>query len=47
VASDLDNMRAFLWDAPEESDEEISSLAQYKNEYEIQAGIKLSKRGII
>ena len=42
-----DNMDAFLWDGPEDSDEEIEELAKYKTEWEKEAGIKFSKRGIM
>lgn len=47
VPSDLDDMREFAWDGPEDSDEEIEALLPYKNELEKRAGIRLSKRGII
>lgn len=40
-------MNGFLWDGPEDSDEEIAALVPYKNEFEIKLGIKFSKRGMI
>ena len=40
-------MESYIWDGPEDSDEEIEELLQYKNEYEDQLGIKYSKNGII
>lgn len=40
-------MNDFEWDGPEDSDEEIESLIPYKVQYEIDEGIKFSKRGII
>lgn len=39
-------MQEWLWDGPEDSDEEIEELVPFKNEYEKQQGIKYSKRGI-
>ena len=42
-----DNMMDFLWDGPEDSDEEIEDMALYKTKYEKEKGIKFSKRGII
>ena len=36
-----------LWDGPEDSDEEIPEMAAMKTEFEIENGIKFSKRGII
>jgi len=40
-------MSQFLWDGPEDSDEEIQELVGFKCEYEKQQGIKYSKNGII
>ena len=40
-------MTQFLWDGPEDSDEEVSELVQYKCQYEKEMGIKYSKNGII
>lgn len=42
-----DNMEAYIWDGPEDSDEEIEEMVIYKNEYEVDLGIKYSKNGII
>jgi len=42
-----DDMSGFLWDGPEDSDEEIAEMAGMKTEWEQAAGIKFSKRGII
>ena len=39
-------MADYFWDGPEDSDEEIESMIQYKNEYEIKNNIKLSKNGL-
>jgi len=36
-----------LWDGPEDSDEEIPEMAALKTDWEIEQGIKFSKRGII
>jgi hypothetical protein len=40
-------MDDFMWDGPEDSDEEIECMAKLKNEDEIKKGIKFSKNGII
>lgn len=40
-------MDALLWDGPSDSDEEVESMAQYKNEWEIERGVKFSKNGIM
>jgi phosphoenolpyruvate synthase/pyruvate phosphate dikinase len=40
-------MTEYLWDGPDDSDEEIEELAKYKCDYEKKAGIKFSKNGII
>ena len=42
-----DDMTNFLWDGPEDSDEEIEELVPFKCEYEKKMGIKYSKNGII
>ena len=42
-----DDMQNFLWDGPEDSDEEILELLPFKCEYEKEMGIKYSKNGII
>ena len=47
VASDLDDMKDYKWDGPEDSDEEVESLVRFKTDWEKKAGIRLSKRGII
>ena len=39
-------MSQWLWDGPEDSDEEIEEMVVFKNEYEKQLGIKFSKNGI-
>ena len=44
---ELDNLDEFLWDGPEDSDEEIPEMAALKTDWEIEQGIKFSKRGII
>ena len=41
-------MTEFIWDGPEDSDEEIEELNKYKNDFEDEIlGIKYSKNGII
>jgi hypothetical protein len=40
-------MDDFYWDGPEDSDEEIEELVKFKTEWEIESGIRFSKRGII
>jgi len=40
-------MTDFLWDGPEDSDEEIAELVPFKNEFEHKLGVKFSKNGII
>ena len=47
VVSDLDDMKDYIWDGPEDSDEEVESLVRFKTDWEKKAGIRLSKRGII
>ena len=37
----------YAWDGPEDSDEEVQEMVKYKTQYEINQGIKFSKRGII
>jgi hypothetical protein len=36
-----------VWDGPEDSDEEIEEMVKYKTQWEIDNGIKYSKKGII
>lgn len=41
-------MTDFVWDGPEDSDEEIEELKKYKNDFEDDIfGIKYSKNGIV
>lgn len=40
-------MRDFIWDGPEDSDEEIPEMVALKNDQEKEMGIKFSKNGII
>jgi hypothetical protein len=40
-------MQEFIWDGPEDSDEEVGEMEKYKNMQERQQGIKFSKRGLI
>jgi len=40
-------MLDYQWDGPEDSDEEIESMKQYKLDHEKEQDIKFSKRGII
>ena len=40
-------MDYYEWEGPEDSDEEIEEMIQYKTEAEIQAGIKYSKNGLV
>ena len=40
-------MENWMWDGPEDSDEEIQEMIPLKNEQEINLGIKFSKNGII
>ena len=42
-----DNFTDFVWDGPEDSDEEVAEMLPYKNAYEKELGVKFSKRGII
>lgn len=39
-------MRAYIWDGPEDSDEEIAQMTPLKNRYEADMGIKYSKNGL-
>jgi len=43
----LDDLSELEWDGPEDSDEEIESLAKLKTDWEIQNNVKFSKNGII
>lgn len=47
ITSFGDNMQDFIWDGPEDSDEEIPEMVALKNDQEKQLGIKFSKNGII
>lgn len=40
-------MTELLWYGPEDSDEEIEEMAKYKTPWEIEQGVKFSKRGLI
>ena len=40
-------MQMFAWDGPDDSDEEIPELIEYKADFENKLGIKYSKNGII
>ena len=40
-------MKDFLWDGPEDSDEEIEDMAKHKTQFEIDEGIRFSKNGLI
>ena len=40
-------MTDFLWDGPEDSDEEMEEMVPFKCDYEKNMGIKYSKNGII
>ena len=42
-----DDFSNHLWDGPEDSDEEIEEMVKYKTQWEIDNGIKYSKKGII
>lgn len=41
-----DDMTDWLWDGPQDSDEEIEELLPFKNEQEKELGVKYSKNGI-
>jgi hypothetical protein len=40
-------MSGLLWFGPEDSDEEVEEMAKYKTPWEIEQGVKFSKRGLI
>lgn len=40
-------MREFLWDGPEDSDEEVEDMLKYKSQAEKDLGIRFSKKGIV
>jgi len=40
-------MDEFMWDGPEDSDEEIPEMAAQKTEWEEYRGVKFSRKGII
>lgn len=40
-------MNLYTWDGPEDSDEEIEFMKQHKNEWELEKGVKFSKKGLI
>ena len=42
-----DSMDYYIWDGPEDSDEELQDFVPLKNDYEVQMGIKYSKNGIM
>lgn len=42
-----DIMKRFDWDGPEDSDEEVAEMVEFKNQYEKELGIRFSKRGIV
>ena len=42
-----DDLKDWMWDGPEDSDEEIEDMIPLKNKYELEVGIKFSKNGII
>ena len=42
-----ESMLDYLWDGPENSDEEIEEMAALKNQYEKEIGIVFSKNGLI
>lgn len=39
-------MDDFIWDGPEDSDEEIEYMTKFKNKWEHEKGVKFSKRGL-
>lgn len=43
----LDNIEQYEWDGPEDSDEEIAEFADLKQSWEIEAGVKFSKNGLM
>lgn len=42
-----DALDQFQWDGPEDSDEEIADMVPLKEQWEIDEGVKFSKRGLI
>lgn len=40
-------MEKFIWDGPSDSEEEVAELVPMKNDYEVEWGVKYSKRGLI
>ena len=42
-----DDMKNWMWDGPEDSDEEIEDMVPLKNKQEKDLGLKFSKNGII
>lgn len=36
-----------MWFGPEDSDEEVEEMAKLKTEWEIESGVKFSKRGLM
>lgn len=42
-----DNIEQFEWDGPEDSDEEIAEIAELKQSWEIDSGVKFSKNGLM
>jgi hypothetical protein len=37
----------YQWDGPDDSDEEVQDMVSMKTQWEIDSGVKYSKRGII
>jgi len=46
ITSHGDDMTNWLWDGPEDSDEEIEEMVEFKNAIEHEQGVKYSKNGI-
>ena len=42
-----DALDQFLWDGPEDSDEEIADMVPLKEQWEIDEGVRFSKKGLI
>ena len=42
-----EDVSRWLWDGPEDSDEEVEELLPFKNDQEKQLGVQFSKNGII
>lgn len=40
-------MTPFLWDGPQDSDEEVEEMLPYKCQFEVEMGVKYSKKGLI